>query len=115
MKIKKIAILTRRAGYNMGTSLQAVAMSRFIADAGYPNIIIDYDEYAGHLLWQLKPAVNRLILSVILYTFYKFTIISKYHLDHKTAWRVRDSKNRKIMNTLIICFIKCHIAENRLL
>ena len=35
MKIKKIAILTRRAGYNMGTSLQAVAMSRFIADAGY--------------------------------------------------------------------------------
>ena len=65
MKIKKIAILTRRAGYNMGTSLQAVAMSRFIADAGYPNIIIDYDEYAGHLLWQLKPAVNRLILSVM--------------------------------------------------
>ena len=52
MKIKKIAILTRRAGYNMGTSLQAIAMSRFIADAGYPNIIIDYDEYAGHLLWQ---------------------------------------------------------------
>ena len=49
----------------MGTSLQAVAMSRFIADAGYPNIIIDYDEYAGHLLWQLKPAVNRLILSVM--------------------------------------------------
>ena len=65
MKIKKIAILTRRAGYNMGTSLQAVAMSRFIADAGYPNIIIDYDEYAGHLLWQLKPAVNRLILSAM--------------------------------------------------
>lgn len=65
MNKKKIAILTRRAGYNMGTSLQAVAMSQFIADAGYPNVIIDYDEYAGHLLWQLKPAVNRLILSAM--------------------------------------------------
>ncbi len=62
---KKIAILTRRAGYNMGTSLQAYAMSKFVADAGYPNEIINYDEYSGHVLWQIKPIVNRLLLSAM--------------------------------------------------
>lgn len=59
--MKKIAILTRRAGYNMGTSLQAVAMSVFIDKAGFPNRIINYDEYSGHLLWQIKPRVNKII------------------------------------------------------
>lgn len=59
--MKKIAILTRRAGYNMGTSLQAVAMSVFIDKAGFPNRIINYDEYSGHILWRIKPRLNRII------------------------------------------------------
>ena len=61
----KVAILTRRAGYNMGTSLQAYAMSKFVAEAGYPNKIIDYDEYSGHMLWQIKPLVNRVLLTLL--------------------------------------------------
>lgn len=59
----KIAILTRRAGFNMGTSLQAYAMTKFIEMAGIPNVIIDYDEYSAHLLWRLKPMLNGLWLS----------------------------------------------------
>ena len=59
--MKKIAILTRRAGYNMGTSLQAVAMSVFIDRAGFPNRIINYDEYSGHILWRIKPRLNKII------------------------------------------------------
>lgn len=63
--MKKIAILTRRAGYNMGTSLQAVAMSVFIDKAGFPNRIIDYDEYSGHILWRIKPRLNRIIYFIM--------------------------------------------------
>lgn len=56
----KIGILTRRAGFNMGSSLQAFAMARFIADAGYNCQIIDYDEYSGHPLWKVRPMVEDL-------------------------------------------------------
>ena len=47
----KIGILTRRAGFNMGSSLQAYAMAKFITDTGYSCRIIDYDEYSGQPLW----------------------------------------------------------------
>ena len=54
----RIGILTRRAGYNMGSSLQAYAMAKFISDAGYSCRIIDYDEYSGHPLWKVRPFVE---------------------------------------------------------
>lgn len=50
--MKKVAILTRRAGYNMGSSLQALAMSKFVKQSGYANEILDYDEYSAYLLWR---------------------------------------------------------------
>lgn len=62
---KKVAILTRRAGYNMGSSLQAYAMAKFIEKEGYDVTILDYDEYARFLLWRIKPAVNRVIYSLL--------------------------------------------------
>lgn len=60
----KIAILTRRAGFNMGSSLQAYAMSKFIERAGFPNVIINYDEYSGHWKWKIKPFINSTILKI---------------------------------------------------
>lgn len=54
----RIGILTRRAGYNIGSTLQAYAMARFISDAGYHCQIIDYDEYSGHPMWKVRPTIE---------------------------------------------------------
>lgn len=56
----RIGILTRRAGFNMGSSLQAYALAKFISDAGYSCRIIDYDEYSGHPLWKVRPFVENI-------------------------------------------------------
>lgn len=41
----KIGLVTRRAGYNFGSTLQAYALHSFLRDKGYENIIIDVKEY----------------------------------------------------------------------
>lgn len=61
----KIGILTRRAGFNMGSSLQAYAMAKFITDTGYSCRIIDYDEYSGHPLWKVRPFVENIQWNLI--------------------------------------------------
>ncbi len=61
----KLAILTRLAGYNMGTTLQAYAISKFVEQIGYPNIVINYNEYAGHWKWKIKPMINSALLSLM--------------------------------------------------
>ncbi|MDC1767445.1 MULTISPECIES: polysaccharide pyruvyl transferase family protein [Bacteroides] len=63
--MKKVAILTRRAGYNMGSSLQALAMSKFVKQSGYANEILDYDEYSAYLLWRVKPFIKKIILFIL--------------------------------------------------
>lgn len=60
----KVAILTRLAGYNMGTTLQAYAISKFVEQIGYPNVVINYDEYAGHWKWKVKPIINLMLLNI---------------------------------------------------
>lgn len=56
----KIGILTRRAGFNHGSSLQAYAMSKLFTDTnnGYECKIINYDEYSGHPLWRIRPFIE---------------------------------------------------------
>lgn len=52
-------ILTRRAGYNYGSSLQAWAMQQLAEGFAIENELVDYDEYTwrGHLrLWLLRVA-----------------------------------------------------------
>lgn len=56
----KLGILTRRAGFNHGSSLQAYAMARFLTLAGYNCNIINYDEYSGHPLWRIRPFVENI-------------------------------------------------------
>ena len=41
----KIGLVTRRAGYNFGSTLQAYALHYFLRNKGYDNIIIDVKEY----------------------------------------------------------------------
>lgn len=56
----RIGILTRRAGFNIGSSLQAYAISKFITNLGYKCQIIDYDEYSGHKLWKIRPFIENM-------------------------------------------------------
>lgn len=67
MTNKKVGILTRRAGFNHGSSLQAFAMATFISDAGYDCKVINYDEYSGHPRWKIRPFIEN-----IQWALYKF-------------------------------------------
>ncbi len=51
----RIAILTRRAGFNMGSSLQAYAMAKMLGNLGHKVEILNYDEYSHNILWRIKP------------------------------------------------------------
>ncbi len=61
----KIGIITRRIGYNHGSSLQAYAMARFISGLGFSCKIIDYDEYAPHFRWKIRPAIENIMWTIL--------------------------------------------------
>lgn len=58
-----IRIITRRAGYNFGSSLQAYAMQQTLLKAGFDNLIIDYDEYK--LRWKIRPFVHNTVYRLL--------------------------------------------------
>ena len=58
--MKKIGILTRRAGFNHGSSLQAYAMAKFISDLGFECKILNYDEYSGNPRWKIRPYIENI-------------------------------------------------------
>lgn len=75
----RIAILTRRAGYNMGSSLQAYAMLKLFSKFGENVKILNYDEYANHLLWKVKPTINKLLFAIFkILPFLRILFKSKY-------------------------------------
>ena len=76
----KIGILTRRAGFNMGSSLQAYAMAKFITDTGYSCRIIDYDEYSGHPLWKVRPFVENIQWNLIRHLPFRNSKYSCWHV-----------------------------------
>lgn len=61
---KKVRILTRRAGYNFGSSLQAYAMQQMVRKIGYPNLVVNYDEYHHNILWRIRPFVENILYSI---------------------------------------------------
>lgn len=76
----KIAIITRRAGYNMGSSLQAYAMLKLFSKFGDNVEILNYDEYANHLLWKVKPIINKLLFTIFrILPFLRVVFKSKYN------------------------------------
>lgn len=58
-----IRVITRRAGYNFGSSLQAYAMQQALRKAGFDNLIIDYDEYK--LRWKIRPFCHDMIFRLL--------------------------------------------------
>jgi len=51
----KIWILTRRAGHNYGSTLQAYALQQILDQLGYTNEIVDYDEMHHSMRWRIRP------------------------------------------------------------
>lgn len=64
-KPPEIRIITRRAGYNYGSSLQAYAMQRILEKLGFPNQILNYDESSRKPLWRLRPLLEDLVYRVM--------------------------------------------------
>ena len=58
----KIAVLTRRYGYNFGSSLQACAMRLMLENLGHDVVVLNYDEFSQHVLWKVKPKLRSLIV-----------------------------------------------------
>lgn len=54
----KIGILTRRFGYNMGSSLQSFAIAELIRGLGHEVEVINYDESSAHWKWKIRPVVE---------------------------------------------------------
>ncbi len=52
---KEIALLTRRAGTNYGSTLQAFAMQWLIEQCGYSVEMLNYDELHHNLRWRVRP------------------------------------------------------------
>ena len=84
----KVGILTRRAGYNMGSSLQAYAMAKMITKLGYDVEIINYDEYAHFLMWRIKPVISR-VVHVALYVWPLNRIFGNCHQQFNRIFEQR--------------------------
>lgn len=56
--VMKVGILTRRAGFNLGSSLQAYAITKLFEKIGCDCKIINYDESSAHLLWRIRPFID---------------------------------------------------------
>lgn len=75
-----IRIITRRAGYNYGSSLQAYAMQRIVEKQGLPNQILDYEESSRKPLWRLRPFLENLAFRVMRFApmFSKYLFPQEY-------------------------------------
>jgi len=62
---KKVWIITRRAGHNFGSSLQAYALQLTVEKLGYKNEIINYDEYYHNIKWRIRPFINDCLFKVM--------------------------------------------------
>lgn len=71
--IMKVGILTRRAGFNLGSSLQAYAITKLFAENGCDCKIINYDESSAHLLWRIRPIIDDIQWAL----FQKLSILKK--------------------------------------
>ena len=105
---KKVRILTRRAGYNFGSSLQAYAMQQIVRNAGYDNLVVDYDEYHHNIRWKIRPFIEDVSYQILRilpflnkkeYTRLYFRDIQRKrfnqfdHILNKTKGKCRTSKD----------------------
>lgn len=61
----KIAVLTRRYGYNYGSSLQAYAMRLMLEGLGHNVTVLNYDEFSQHPTWKIKPTLRNIVVPIL--------------------------------------------------
>lgn len=57
----KIGVMTRRYGYNYGSSLQAFAVRYVLESLGHEVKVLNYDEFSQHPVWYIKPIILKAI------------------------------------------------------
>lgn len=79
---KKVWIITRRAGHNFGSSLQAYALQHTVEKLGFKNEIINYDEYYHNIKWRIRPFINDCLFRVM----HLIPALSKLIAKNKYKW-----------------------------
>ncbi|MDE7155321.1 MAG: hypothetical protein K2N79_03440, partial [Muribaculaceae bacterium] len=75
----KIGILTRRYGYNLGSTLQAFAMAKMIHALGHEVEGLDYDESSAHWRWKIRPAIEHMLYKIP----FVLSSAKRSNLDHR--------------------------------
>lgn len=88
----KVGILTRRYGYNMGSSLQAFAMAEMIKNLGHDVKIINYDESSAHPRWRIRPIIDQ----ALYYTRFILPRKLRAYLKHRHN---QENRFKKFENT----------------
>lgn len=101
----KIGILTRRAGFNHGSSLQAYAMIRLFTENGHECKIINYDEYSGHPLWRIRPFIENIQWLLLKYLPIARSLKKYKYLSIRASQYTRFQQFEK--NFLLLTFPKC--------
>lgn len=92
---KKVRIITRRAGYNFGSSLQAYAMQQIVYKLGFENKIIDYDELSKNIKWRVRPFFD----DCLFFTMNLAPTISNLVAKKKYKWLVdRNTQKEKFQS-----------------
>lgn len=56
----RVGILTRRYGYNHGSTLQAFAMMKLVESLNHQAVVWNYDETSAHKMWRIRPFIDHL-------------------------------------------------------
>jgi len=83
-KNRKVWIITRRAGYNYGSSLQAYAIQQVVRNLGFKNEIINYDEYYHNIRWKFSPFIYNCIFKIMNLLPWMFRLIA----NNKYNWLI---------------------------
>lgn len=84
----RIAVLTRRYGYNFGSSLQAYAMRLLLESLGHKVEIINYDEFSQHVIWKVKPFIHSVVIPLI-------CLLDKMGIQNNLVRKVKEEKLQK--------------------
>ena len=85
----KIAVLTRRYGYNYGSSLQAFAMRLMLEGLGHKVTVLNYDEFSQHPTWKIKPTLRNMVVPMLCF-------LGKLGLNNKIIYNAKIEHEQKI-------------------
>ena len=85
----KLAVLTRRYGYNYGSSLQAYAMRLMLEGLGHKVTVLNYDEFSQHPTWKIKPTLRNIVVPILCF-------LGKLGLNNNIIYNAKIESEQKI-------------------